>query len=74
MGEITIREHANAELIAVGDMIAIYAGNSAPSHVTTVTRARLTNGGVVLTTDQGIFDLANTDRVAVVAWAPFKRG
>lgn len=71
---IRIREHANAELIAVGDMVAIYAGNSTPSHVTTVTARKALQGTVVLTTDQGTFDLANDDRVAVVAWAPFKRG
>jgi hypothetical protein len=74
MGEITIREYANAELLAVGDMIAIYAGNSTPSHVSTVTDRKRLAGTVVITTDQGTFDLANDDRVSVVAWAPFKRG
>jgi hypothetical protein len=75
MGDIRIREYANAELLAVGDIVGIYAGNDHPSHASTVTaRKTLTHGTVVITTDQGTFDLAPDDRVTIIAWAPFKRG
>jgi len=72
---IHIREHANAELLAVGDMIAIYAGSSTPSHVSTVTdRKQLAGGTVVIETDQGTFNLAPDDRVGIVAWRGLTTG
>jgi hypothetical protein len=70
MSTITIRELANAELLAVGDLIAIYAGNVTPSHVARVDAVRHLSGTTVVVTDQGAFDLADTDQVSVVAWAP----
>jgi hypothetical protein len=71
---ITIREHANAELLAVGDLVAIYAGNSVPSHAAHVNHVSRLRGTVVIATDQGTFDLANDDVIGIIAWAPFKRG
>lgn len=70
MSEIIIREEANAELLAVGDLIAIYAGNSTPSHVARVNSVSHLSGTTVVRTDQGNFDLADDDRVGVVAWSP----
>lgn len=70
MSEIIIREEANAELLAKGDLIAIYAGNSSPSHVATVNEVSHLSGTTVIRTDQGNFDLADDDRIDVVAWAP----
>jgi hypothetical protein len=74
MGEIIIREPANAELLAVGDLVAIYAGNSDPSHVARVNDVTRLRGTVVVTTDQGTFDLANDDQVGIVAWSGLTGG
>jgi hypothetical protein len=70
MSVITIHESANAELLSVGDLIAIYAGNDTPSHVARVDEVRHLTGTTEVTTEQGIFDLADDDQVGIVAWAP----
>jgi hypothetical protein len=74
MGEIIIREPARAELLAVGDIVAIYAGNPTPSYAETVEDVKRLPGTVVVTTTGGRYDLANDDVIGVIAWAPFKRG
>jgi hypothetical protein len=67
---VTIKEHANAELLIKGDVIAIYAGNEEPSHTATVESVSRLPGTVVIHTTCGMFDLALDDRVAVIRWAP----
>lgn len=51
-------------------MVAIYAGNPAPSHAATVEAVRrLAGGTVVIDTTAGTFDLADDDLVGVLAWS-----
>lgn len=61
------------DFLKPGDMVALYAGNPFPSHVTTVDQwpeANPATETVTVTTTDGRFDLPESSLIWVAAWAP----
>ena len=70
-----IKAHCTAHMLAVGDMIAIYAGNETPSHAATVEAKPFVGdatpaGEITVPTTMGNFDVPANARLGIVAWAP----
>ena len=74
--EIPFKAYASPDVLAEGDIIALFAGNETPSHATTITRPMTSDeytpaGYVTLWTTDGRYDVpADTNRLWVADWAP----